>query len=300
VQLSVWAPHVRQLTVHLVDSQRSIAMQRRDDDVYTTIVRGLSPGDRYAYNLDGVRLRPDPVSRWQLESVHGSSVIVDATAFRWTALEWRGIALQDLILYELHCGTFTQEGTFAAIISFLDYRKDDLGVTAVALMPVAAFPGARNWRYDGVHLYAPHADYGGLLGLKSLVNACYEKGLAVVLDVMYNHLGPEGNYLGEYGPYFTDRYQALWGQAVNLDGDRSREVRRYFIDNVLLYWVTEYHIDELRLDVGSRPLTLRQTSTGEAPGSLGYPAFSREVFHSGYPSLRSPLRSTGGTQKLKT
>lgn len=142
--------------------------------------------------------------------------------------------------------------------------------------------------------------YGGPLGLKSLVNACHEKGLAVVLDVVYNHLGPEGNYLGEYGPYFTDRYQTPWGQAVNLDGDRSREVRRYFIDNAL-YWVTEYHIvDALRLDVGSRPLTLRQTSTGEAPGCLGYPAFSREIFHSRYPSLRSPLRSTGGTQKMKT
>src|SRR5581483_5927845 len=267
VQLSVWAPRVQQLAVHLVDSQRTIAMRRGDDGVYTTTVRGPSPGDRYAYYLDGTRLRPDPVSRLQPEGVHGPSAIVDAKAFRWTDQEWKGIAQQDLILYELHCGTFTGEGTFAAILSSLDYLRDDLGVTAVELMPVAAFPGARNWGYDGVHPYAPHVAYGGPPGLKTLVNACHEKGLAVVLDVVYNHLGPEGNYLGEYGPYFTDRYQTPWGQAVNFDGDHSREVRRYFIDNAL-YWVTEYHIDALRLDAihsifdANRPHILREL--GEA------------------------------------
>jgi maltooligosyltrehalose trehalohydrolase len=179
--------------------------------------------------------------------VHGPSAIVDPDAFAWTDHNWKGRALQDLILYELHCGTFTVDGVFTAILPYLDYLQKDLGVTALELMPVIEFPGARNWGYDGVHPYAPHTAYGGSLGLKTLVNACHEKGLAVVLDVVYNHLGPEGNYLSEYGPYFTDRYQTPWGQAVNFDGEDSYEVRRYFIDNAL-YWVTEYHIDALRLD----------------------------------------------------
>jgi maltooligosyltrehalose trehalohydrolase len=157
------------------------------------------------------------------------------------------VPLPELILYELHVGTFTGAGTFIAIIPYLEYLKHELGVTAIELMPVVEFPGARNWGYDGVALYAPHSAYGGPQGLKTLVNACHQAGLAVALDVVYNHLGPEGNYLAEFGPYFTDSYQTPWGQAVNFDGDDSREVRRYIIDNAL-YWVTEYHIDILRLD----------------------------------------------------
>jgi len=172
---------------------------------------------------------------------------VDPGAFAWTDHAWQGIALQDLVLYELHPGTFTPDGTLIAILPYLKYLKDELGVTAVELMPVAEFPGTRNWGYDGTHSYAPHSAYGGPQGLKAFVNACHEKGLAVVLDVVYNHLGPEGNYLGEYGPYFTDRYKTPWGQAVNFDGEHSHEVRRYLIDNAL-YWVTEYHLDGLRLD----------------------------------------------------
>ncbi len=190
---------------------------------------------------------PDPVSRLQSEGVHGPSAIVDPNAFVWSDDDWQGMALHNLILYELHVGTCTTDGTFVAMLSFLDYLKDDLGITAVELMPVAEFPGTRNWGYDGVHPYAPHAAYGGPVGLKTLVNACHAKGLAVVLDVVYNHLGPEGNYLSAYGPYFTDRYHTPWGQAVNFDGAECGEVRRYFIDNAL-YWVTEYHIDALRLD----------------------------------------------------
>lgn len=247
VRFSVWAPHLQRLVVQCVRPEVKIPMKRSDDGVHTAIVHGLSPGDRYFYCLDEKRLRPDPVSRWQPEGVHGPSAIIDPSDFTWTDDGWKGRALQDLILYELHCGTFTRGGTFAAMLSYLDYLKGELGVTAVELMPVAEFPGARNWGYDGVHPYAPHAAYGGPLGLKTLVNACHEKSLAVVLDVVYNHLGPEGNYLSEYGPYFTDRYQTPWGQAVNFDGDGSREVRRYFIDNAL-YWVTEYHMDALRLD----------------------------------------------------
>jgi maltooligosyltrehalose trehalohydrolase len=222
-------------------------MDRHPDGLHTVTVQALKPGSRYHYVLDDTRARPDPVSRFQPEGVHGPSEIVDPRQFVWTDERWTGVPLRDLILYELHPGTFTPAGTFTAIAPYLDYLKHDLGVTALELMPVADFPGARNWGYDSTHLYAPHSAYGGPQGLKTLVNACHEKGLAVILDVVYNHLGPEGNYLSEYGPYFTDRYKTPWGQAVNFDGDGRREVRRYFIDNAL-YWVTEYHIDGLRLD----------------------------------------------------
>jgi maltooligosyltrehalose trehalohydrolase len=246
VRFNVWAPRVHRLALQFTQPRWSVPMTQDADGVHTALVRGLSPGDRYSYRLDETRLRPDPVSRWQPDGVHGPSAIVDPD-FRWTDHEWKGIALHELILYELHCGTFTKEGTFTAIIPLLDYLKNELGLTAVELMPVAAFPGSRNWGYDGVHPFAPQHSYGGPLGLKTLVNACHEKGLAVILDVVYNHLGPEGNYLSEFAPYFTDRYHTPWGQALNFDGDDSTEVRRYFIDNAL-YWVTEFHIDGLRLD----------------------------------------------------
>jgi maltooligosyltrehalose trehalohydrolase len=247
VQFSVWAPRAQRLTVQFVKSRWRVPMSRGNEGVHAAIVQGLSPGDRYFYGLDGTRMLPDPVSRLQPEGVHGPSAIVDPNTFEWSDDDWQGIALHDLLLYELHVGTYTADGTFMALLPYLDYLKNDVGVTAVELMPVAEFSGTRNWGYDGVHPYAPHATYGGPVGLKTLVNACHRKGLAVVLDVVYNHLGPEGNYLSQYGPYFTDRYQTPWGQAVNFDGDESDEVRRYFIDNAL-YWVTEYHIDALRLD----------------------------------------------------
>lgn len=222
-------------------------MEKDADGVHSVMVRGLAPGTRYQYLLNGDRARPDPVSRCQPEGVHGPSALVDPADFPWTDQDWQGLQLRDFITYELHIGTFTAEGTFTAVIPYLDYLRDEVGITAIELMPVAEFPGNRNWGYDGVHLYAPHSAYGGPTGLKLLVNACHEKGLAVVLDVVYNHLGPEGNYLGEYGPYFTDRYTTPWGQAVNFDGDESQGVRQYVIDNAL-YWVTEYHVDALRLD----------------------------------------------------
>ena len=247
VKFSVWAPRVQKLTLQSVAPAWSVPMERQDNGVYSVVVRGLPSDSHYYYRLDDGRLRPDPVSRLQPEGVHGPSAIVEPTDFPWTDTEWQGISLRDAITYELHVGTCTPAGTFTAIIPLLDYLKNELGITAIELMPVAEFPGSRNWGYDGVHPYAPHTAYGGARGLKTLVNACHETGLAVVLDVVYNHLGPEGNYLSEYGPYFTDRYTTPWGQAVNFDGDDSREVRRYFIDNAL-YWVTEYHIDGLRLD----------------------------------------------------
>jgi maltooligosyltrehalose trehalohydrolase len=221
-------------------------MDRDADGVFTAFAEHLAPGAEYYYEFAPGRRRPDPVSRFQPHGVHDASQIVDPNAFVWTDRDWRGRPLGDLILYELHTGTFTPERTFDGAIGRLPYLRE-LGVTAIELMPVAAFPGARNWGYDGAYLYAPHAAYGGPLGLKRLVDACHREGLAVVLDVVYNHLGPEGNYLGEYGPYFTDRYRTPWGAAINFDGPQSDDVRRLFIDNAL-YWLTEYHVDALRLD----------------------------------------------------
>jgi maltooligosyltrehalose trehalohydrolase len=172
--------------------------------------------------------------------------VVDPNDFRWSDQEWRGIPLEDYLIYELHTGTFTPEGTFESLIPRLPYLRD-LGVTAIELMPVAEFPGRRNWGYDGVGLYAPQSTYGGPTGLKTLIDACHRQGLAVVLDVVYNHLGPEGNYLAEFGPFFTDSYRTPWGEAINYDGAESEGVRRFFVDNAL-YWLTEYHVDALRLD----------------------------------------------------
>lgn len=209
-------------------------------------VEGIGPGARYLYILDGARARPDPVSRAQPEGVHGPSEVVDPGAFAWTDAAWGGRPLSEMVIYELHVGTFTPEGTFDAIISRLDALRD-VGVTAIELMPVASFPGERNWGYDGVHLYAPQRTYGGPDGLRRLVDACHARGLAVVLDVVYNHLGPEGNYLAEFGPYFTDRYRTPWGQAINYDGEGREGVRRHVVENAL-YWVTEFHVDGLRLD----------------------------------------------------
>ena len=218
----------------------------RDEGIHELAVPGITAGMRYQYRLDGERYRPDPVSRFQPEGVHGPSVIVDPAQYQWTDQSFRGHALSDLVLYELHVGTYTAAGTFEAIIPHLP-QLVDLGVNAVELMPLAEFPGSRNWGYDGVHLYAPQSTYGGPRGLRRLIDAAHSQGLSVFLDVVYNHLGPEGNYLAEYGPYYTDRYKTPWGTAVNFDGPDSAGVRRHFISNAA-YWVREYHIDGLRLD----------------------------------------------------
>ena len=243
VRFTVWAPAVRQLAVRYGTQARTIPLQRDEHGLHSVTLADVAVGDHYMYVLDGERTRPDPVSRFQPCGVHGPSAVVDPRAFVWTDAAWHRIGLQDVLFYELHVGTFTPVGTFTAILPYLAYLKHELGVTAIELMPVVEFPGARNWGYDGVHLYAPHSRYGGPEGLKTLVNACHVIGLAVALDVVYNHFG----YLREYGPYFTQRYHTPWGDAVNFEGDDGREVRRYIVDNAL-YWVTEYHIDILRLD----------------------------------------------------
>jgi maltooligosyltrehalose trehalohydrolase len=202
---------------------------------------------RYRYVLDGRVERPDPASRFQPDGVHGPSEVVDPNDFQWSDAGWHGRPTDRMIIYELHVGTFTPEGTFEAIVPHLDYLRTELGVTAIELMPVAQFPGTRNWGYDGAYPFAPQASYGGPSGLKRLVDACHARDLAVILDVVYNHLGPEGNYLADFAPYFTDRYRTPWGQAINYDGADSDEVRHYIVSNAL-YWITEYHVDGLRLD----------------------------------------------------
>jgi maltooligosyltrehalose trehalohydrolase len=189
---------------------------------------------------------PDPRSHWQPEGVHGRSRTVDHEGFQWTDAGWRGFDLRSAVIYELHVGTFSPEGSFAGVAARLDHLAE-LGVNVVELMPVAEFAGDRGWGYDGVDLYAPHHVYGGPDELKRLVDACHARGLGVVLDVVYNHLGPEGNYLERYGPYFTARYSTPWGKAVNFDGEGSDEVRRFFFDNALM-WLRDYHFDGLRLD----------------------------------------------------
>ncbi len=247
VRFRVWAPRASSISLIILGKPGEISVAAEHSGYYSTYGSGLRPGAKYVYLLNGEYLRPDPVSRFQPEGVHGFSEVVDPEEFKWGDQDWKGISLEKMILYEIHTGTFTREGTFEAIIPHLDYLKKNLGVTAVELMPVGQFSGERNWGYDGVYPYAPQNSYGGPDGLKGLVNACHQKGLAAMLDVVYNHLGPEGNYLGDYGPYFTDRYKTPWGSAVNFDGPESDEVRRFIIDNAL-YWVTEYHIDGLRID----------------------------------------------------
>ena len=244
VQFRVWAPNVESLAVRLNSGSRF--EMRRDGEEFEVVIPCAAAGDTYSFVFDNGRMRPDPVSRSQPEGVHGPSQIVDPATFAWSDQDWRGITIEDYIFYELHSGTFTPEGNFAGIASKLDYLRD-LGITAIELMPVAEFPGGRNWGYDGVDLYAPHSAYGGPEELKKLVNSCHRAGLAVVLDVVYNHVGPEGNYLSEFGPYFTDQYRTPWGRAINYDGPGSDGVRRFIIENAL-YWLTEFHVDALRLD----------------------------------------------------
>ena len=245
-QFRVWAPLLQKVELRILSPrERNIPLDKEEWGYHYVIAEDVNPGDKYLYRLDGQKDRPDPASRFQPEGVHGPSEVVDSR-FSWEDDHWSGLPLHGYLMYELHVGTFTAKGTFEAVITHVDELKD-LGITAVELMPVAQFPGNRNWGYDGVYPFAVQNSYGGPEGLLRLVNACHGKNLAVVLDVVYNHLGPEGNYLGDFGPYFTDRYKSLWGSAINFDGAYSDGVRRFFIENAL-YWVREFHVDALRID----------------------------------------------------
>ena len=242
----VWAPFAGRVEVHILSPNERIVSMSGDPQGYQeAIVDDIEPGTLYRFRLDGEKERPDPASRFQPDGVHGPSQVIDPD-FTWSSPHWPGLRLKDYVLYELHVGVYTPEGIFDAIIPHLDYLKD-LGITALELMPVAQFPGSRNWGYDGVYPFAVQASYGGPDGLKRLVDNCHQRGLAVVLDVVYNHLGPEGNYLADFGPYFTDRYRTPWGPAVNFDGPHSDQVRRFFIENAL-YWLTDFRMDALRID----------------------------------------------------
>ncbi|HEU0014046.1 MAG TPA: malto-oligosyltrehalose trehalohydrolase, partial [Longimicrobium sp.] len=247
VELRVWAPASRRVDVVVYgpDAERVAPLDAGQDGWFAGVVQGIGAGARYKLRLDEGDAFPDPASRAQPEGVHGASEVVDPAAFRWTDDGWRGLDPDGLVIYELHVGTATPEGTFDALIPRLDHFAE-LGVTAIELMPVAGFPGVRNWGYDGVSLYAPQASYGGPEGLRRLVDAAHARGLGVVLDVVYNHLGPEGNYLHAVtgGRYFTDRVCTPWGDAIDY---ARRPVREFAIRNAE-HWVREYRLDGLRLD----------------------------------------------------
>src|SRR5579884_121556 len=245
-EFRVWAPSANTLTLRLYDGDKHQDFLMQKDNGLFEFRASAGAGDRYSYIVDQNKPVPDPVSRLLPEGVHGPTEIVDPDAFVWKDAGWRGLPLRDYVIYELHIGTFTPEGTFDAAIAKLPYLKK-LGVTVIEIMPVAAFPGSRNWGYDGVSPYAVQASYGGPEGLKRLVNAAHEIGLGVMMDAVYNHLGNEGNYLRLFGPYFTDKHQTPWGEAINYDQQGCESVRQYFVENAL-YWIREYHMDGLRLD----------------------------------------------------
>ncbi|MEV6283184.1 malto-oligosyltrehalose trehalohydrolase [Kribbella sp. NPDC051770] len=240
---SVWAPDASE--VALVLDER-LAMAKAADGWWSLEVADAGHGTDYAFSVDGSDPMPDPRSAWQPDGVHGPSRVFDASRFGWSDSNWRGQEVRGAVFYELHLGTFTPEGTLEAAAGHLDYLVA-LGVQVVSLLPVAAFPGKHGWGYDGVDLYAVHAPYGGPEALQRFVDQCHAVGLAVCLDVVYNHLGPSGNYLGSFGPYFTSKHTTPWGPAVNLDDTGSLEVRRWICDNALR-WFRDFHIDALRLD----------------------------------------------------
>lgn len=242
----VWAPSATSVDVVLPGDERREPLRRNDDGWWEVEVADAGHGTDYWYSLDGADPRPDPRSAWQPEGVHGPSRVFDAGRHRWDDDSWRGVDVRGALFYELHVGTFTSDGTLDAAVERLDHLVS-LGVDVVELMPLAAFPGRWGWGYDGVDLYAVHEPYGGPAALQRFVDACHTRGLAVCLDVVYNHLGPSGNYLHGFGPYFTDKHHTPWGQAVNLDDDGSEHVRRFVVDNALR-WFSDFHVDALRLD----------------------------------------------------
>lgn len=243
---TVWAPRLSCVSLKVVYPKELLLPMKADDFGYWSIDNvPVTPGAKYYYQLDNNIDRPDPASRFQSQGVHGPSEVI-SPFYAWQDLEWNGIALEKYIIYEMHIGTFTKEGTFDAAIGKIRYLKD-LGITAIEVMPVAQFPGSRNWGYDGAYHFAVQDSYGGPEGLKRFVDECHMQGIAVVLDVVYNHFGPEGTYVNEYSYYFTDKYHTPWGTAINFDDSFSDGVRNYFFQNAL-YWFRDYHIDALRLD----------------------------------------------------
>jgi maltooligosyltrehalose trehalohydrolase len=243
VNALAWAPYAA--SVSLFVDGKTIPLEKKENGYWEKEISGLIPGTPYKFVIDD-RQFPDPASLSQPEGVHGSSALININNFPWSDNQWKGIEPEDLIVYELHTGTFSPAGTFDGIRDKIDYFKD-LGITAVEIMPVSQFPGSRNWGYDGVFPFAVQYSYGGAEKLQKLVDAFHNENIAVILDVVYNHLGPEGNYLSAFGPYFTDKYHTPWGSAVNFDDQWCDGVRRFVIENALM-WFRDFHIDGLRLD----------------------------------------------------
>ncbi|AYL98597.1 malto-oligosyltrehalose trehalohydrolase [Mucilaginibacter celer] len=244
-EIAVWAPYAKKVAV-IINDGTVIDLNTVAYGYWVLTTAALKPGDRYRFKLDDKMALPDPASLSQPNGVHGASMAIDINQFKWTDAAWQNPGLGQYVIYELHAGTFSPAGTFEGIAEKLGYLKQ-LGITAIEIMPVAQFPGGRNWGYDGVFPYAVQNTYGGAEGLAKLVNICHKQGIAVILDVVYNHFGPEGNYMGIYGPYFTGKYHTPWGDAINFDDAWCDEVRHYFIQNVLM-WFRDFHIDALRLD----------------------------------------------------
>ena len=247
VRFRLWAPAANSVTLAIDADSRTLPMTALSDGWHELVTAEAHPGTRYSYVLPDGRRVPDPASRFQPEDVHGPSEVIDPASYAWQDANWRGRRWDEAVLYELHIGTFTEEGTFAAAIEKLDHLLE-LGVTGIEIMPVADFPGQRNWGYDGVLLYAPDSAYGRPEDLKALVAAAHARGIMIILDVVYNHFGPDGNYLPGYAPQIlTDRHKTPWGDAVNYDGEGSKPVREFVIHNAL-YWIEEFNLDGLRLD----------------------------------------------------
>ena len=248
VTWTVWAPKASSVDLVLWDGdqRQALPMDRGDRGFFTRSAANVAAGQRYTYRLDGGDDRSDVCSLWQPEGVDGPSAVVDTGQFAWTDQAWKGVEREKLVFYELHVGTFTPEGTFEAVIPRLESLRD-LGVTAIEIMPVGQFPGSRNWGYDGVLPFAAQNTYGGPQGLQKLVDACHKQGLAVYLDVVYNHFGPESNYMREFAPYFTHKYNTPWGDAINYDDSGCDPVRDFVLQNVRM-WLEEFHFDGLRLD----------------------------------------------------
>jgi maltooligosyltrehalose trehalohydrolase len=246
VQFRVWAPKAHRVEV-LLGNDATYSLVRDRDGYFSGITSDASPGMTYRYRLDGEKDYPDPCSRFQPEGPHGPSQIVNPSAYHWRDHDWPGVHMAGQVIYELHLGTFTEEGTSDAAIRELDALKR-LGITLLEIMPIAEFPGRWNWGYDGVCLFAPSHTYGDYVAFKRFVDAAHEKGLGVILDVVYNHFGPDGNYLSAFSDdYFTDRYPNEWGRALNFDGPRSEGMREFVVQNAC-YWIEEFHLDGLRID----------------------------------------------------
>ncbi|MCT7948934.1 malto-oligosyltrehalose trehalohydrolase [Ancylothrix sp. C2] len=245
-EFTVWAPAHEKVSLQIVSpNNRIIPMEKGEQGYFKVVAEDVLPGTLYFYKIADSDY-PDPASHYQPEGVHGPSQVIDHNSFKWTDVQWSGIPLEDMIIYELHVGTFTKERTFEAIIPRLQDLRD-FGVNTIEIMPVAQFPGDHNWGYDGAYPFAVQNSYGGPDSFKNFIDAAHKQGISVILDVVYNHFGPEGNYISQYGPYFTEAYKTPWGSAINFDDVQSYGVRNYFIENAL-YWLQNYKIDGLRLD----------------------------------------------------